>query len=96
MASLSRRCLVWQCQTGQGVIKNDPGVQGLLCDAICWQGKPCTLGVISRNAPFVYMHHFYSVFNIKELLDSWNERVRYSVNLKRLLNILQRGKAQQA
>ena len=30
-----------------------------------------------------YAAIIYSIFNIKELLDSWNERARYSVNLKR-------------
>jgi len=36
-----------------GAIKSDTGVQGLPCDEVCQQGKPCAPGVISGSANFV-------------------------------------------
>jgi len=36
-----------------GAIKSDAGVQGLPCDGVCKQGKPCTPGIISSIAEFV-------------------------------------------
>ena len=38
---------------GWGAIKSDVGVQGLPCDGVCKQGKPCTPGVISSITKFV-------------------------------------------
>ena len=34
-------------------INSDAGVQGLPCDGVCKQGKPCTPGVISNTDQFV-------------------------------------------
>ena len=39
-----------------GVIKSDAGVQGLPCDGMCGQGKPCTQYVISNTAQ-LSLHH---------------------------------------
>ena len=36
-----------------GAIKSDAGVQGLPCDGVYKQGKPCNPGVISSTAEFV-------------------------------------------
>ena len=36
-----------------GAIKSNAGVQGLSCDGVCRQDKPCTPGVISSIAEFV-------------------------------------------
>ena len=36
-----------QLHAAPGAIKSDAEVQGLPCDGVCRQGKPCTPGVIS-------------------------------------------------
>jgi len=36
-----------------GGIRSDAGEQGLPCEGMCWQGKPCTPGVISNAIQFV-------------------------------------------
>jgi len=37
----------------KGAINSDAGVQGLPCDGVRKQGKPCTPGVIPGSAKFV-------------------------------------------
>ena len=42
-----------QLHAAPGAIKSDAEVQGLPCDGVCRQGKPCTPGVISGIVGFV-------------------------------------------
>ena len=41
------------------------------------------VNVLELNLALDNLKEHYSIFNIKELLDSWHEKARYSVNLKR-------------